>query len=158
ELAAGTLTGPRARPWLIARTALGAVGSVNELSRAVDPLVLFIAARVRHATKARRRPLIVAAARTKQQPEEHLALEQLRPISGLLPGRDSRGADPPDFIITNGIHFTSVEMTAFHRGSEERGGSKAAGDESNAQQLVERAQAILERDNPDLHVEVRPYL
>jgi hypothetical protein len=101
---------------------------------------------------------MVASARIRQQQEEQLALDQFRRISGLLPGRDSRGADPPDFIITNGIHLTSVETTAFRRGSEEKGGSKAAADESNAQRLVERAQAILERDHPDLHVEVRPYL
>ena len=101
---------------------------------------------------------MVTSARIRQQQEEQLALDLFRRISGLLPGRDSRGADPPDFIITNGTQLTSVETTAFHRGSEEKGGSKAAADESNAQRMVERAQAILERDHPDLHIEVRPYL
>jgi len=101
---------------------------------------------------------MVASARIRQHQEEQLALDQFRHVSGLLPGRDTRGADPPDFIITSGSHVASVEATAFHKGSEEKGGSKAAADESNAQQLVERAQAILERDHPDLRLEVRPYL
>lgn len=85
-------------------------------------------------------------------------LDQFRRVSGLLPGQDSRGADPPDFIITNGAHRTSVETTAFHKGSEDKGGSKAAADESNAQLLVDRAQRIFEAAHPDIHIEVRPYL
>ena len=44
--------------------------------------------------------------------EEQLALDQIRRVSGLLSGRASRGADPPYFIITNGIHLTSVETTS----------------------------------------------
>jgi hypothetical protein len=101
---------------------------------------------------------LVTSARRRQQQEDQLALDQFRRISGLLPGIYSRGADPPDFVIANGIHLTSVEMTAFHSGSHEKGGSKAAADEGNAQRLIERAQAILARDHPDPHVEVRPYL
>jgi hypothetical protein len=94
----------------------------------------------------------------KSRQEEQLALDQFRHRSGLLPGQDSRGADPPDFIITNGVQRTSVETTAFHKGSGERGGSMAAAQESNAQQLVERAQTVFEAAHPDLLVEVRPYL
>lgn len=100
----------------------------------------------------------MVASRVKQQREEQFALDQFRRISGLLPGSDARGADPPDFIIRNGSHLTSVETTAFHKGSAEKGGSKAAAAESNAQQLVERAQATLQREYPELHIEVRPYL
>jgi len=63
-----------------------------------------------------------------------------------------------DEFLANGIHLMSVETTAFHSGSDEKGGSKAAADEANAQWLIERAPAILARVHPDLHVEVRPYL
>jgi len=101
---------------------------------------------------------MVVSARVRQQQEEQLALDQFRRVSGLLPGTASRGADPPDFIILNGARQTSVETTAFHTGTEGKGGSKAAADESNAQQLTERAQAIFEATHPDVHVEVRPYL
>lgn len=93
-----------------------------------------------------------------QKQEEQLALDQFRRASGLLPGQDSRGADPPDFIVTSGTHRTSVETTAFHKGWEEKGGSKAAADESKAQLLTDRAQTIFEASYPDVHVEVRPVL
>jgi hypothetical protein len=101
---------------------------------------------------------LAASAHVRQQQEEQLALDQFRRVSGLLPGKASRGADPPDFIITNGGRLTSVETTAFHKGSEEKGGSKAAADESNAQLLTDRAQAIFEASYPDVHVEVWPVL
>lgn len=101
---------------------------------------------------------MVASARVRQQQEEQLALEQFRRVSGLLPGTASRGADPPDFIIVNGALQTSVETTQFHKSSKEKGGSKEAADESNAQLLTERAQAIFETTHPDVHVEVRPFL
>jgi hypothetical protein len=101
---------------------------------------------------------MVATARVKQKQEEQLALDQFRRISGMLPGSASRGADPPDFIITNGAGQTSVETTAFHKGWKEKGGSKAAADESNAQLVIDRAQTIFEAAQPDIHVEVRPVL
>ena len=101
---------------------------------------------------------MVASARVRQRQEEQLALDQFRRVSGLLPGTSSRGADPPDFIIVNGARRTSVETTAFHKGSAQKGGSKEAADESNAQQVTERAQTIFEAAHPDLQVEVRPFL
>ena len=101
---------------------------------------------------------MVASARVRQQQEEQLALDQFRRVSGQLPGTASRGADPPDFIIASGARRTTVEATAFHKGSAKKGGSKEAADESNAQQLTERAQTIFEAAHPDVHVEVRPFL
>jgi hypothetical protein len=108
-----------------------------------------------------RRPVLGAPGRgprVRQQQEEQLAVDQFRRVSGLLPGAASRGAEPPDFIILNGGRQTSVETTAFHKGWEEKGGSKAAADESNAQLVTDRAQAIFEAVHPDVHVEVRPVL
>ena len=95
--------------------------------------------------------------REKQQREEQFALDRFRGACGLLPGKDSRGGDPPDFIIRRAGHRTSVETTAFHTGSVKRGGSKQAAEDSNARQLADRAQSIFEATYPDVHVEVRPY-
>jgi hypothetical protein len=102
--------------------------------------------------------LDASRARVAQHQEEQLALDQFRRASELLPGEASRGNDPPDFVIVNGAHRISVETTAFHKGSDVKGGSKEATDESNAQRLVERAQTIFESTHPDIHIEVRPYL
>jgi hypothetical protein len=94
-----------------------------------------------------------------QEQEEQLALDQFRGVSGLLPGNDQRVVpDPPDFVVTNGAHRTSVEMTRYHKDAEQPGGSVAARHEGNEQQLAARAQAIFEAVHPDLFAEVRPYI
>jgi hypothetical protein len=93
-----------------------------------------------------------------QEQEEQLALDQFRSASGLLPGKDQRVVpDPPDFVVTNGAHRTSVETTRYHRDAGQPGGSEAARHEGNEQQLAASAQAIFEAAHPDLFAEVRPY-
>jgi hypothetical protein len=96
--------------------------------------------------------------RLTQEREEQLALDQFRDASGLLPGQNGRGANPPDFVVTYGAHRTSVETTRFHKGSDERGGSKAAAQESLEQRFVDRARTFFEGAQPNLYGEVRPYL
>ncbi len=93
-----------------------------------------------------------------QEDEERFALDQFRGASGLLLGKDERGANPPDFVVTNGAHRTAVETTRYHKGAGREGGSEEARHEGNEQQLVARAQAIFEAAHPDLHAEVRPYI
>jgi hypothetical protein len=94
---------------------------------------------------------------TKEQ-EEQFALDQFRGASGLLPGKDRRvRPDPPDFVVTNGAHRTAVEMTRYHKGAGQEGGSAEARHEGDEQQLAERARAIFAAAHPDLHAEVRPY-
>lgn len=57
---------------------------------------------------------------TKEQ-EEQFALDQFRGASGLLPGKDRRvRPDPPDFVVTNGVHRTAVETTRYHRVPDKR--------------------------------------
>jgi len=93
-----------------------------------------------------------------QEQEEQFALDQFRGASGLLPGKVQRGGNPPDFVVSNGIHHTSVETTRFHKGAEEEGGSVEAARESTEQRFINRAQTIFEAANPNLYAEVRPYL
>jgi hypothetical protein len=100
----------------------------------------------------------VALNNITQQQEEQLALDQFRAASGLLPGHESRGADPPDFVIANAAHRIAVETTRYHKGAGEKGGSEEAAREGNERLLVSRAQTIFEAEHPDLHVEVRPYI
>ena len=94
-----------------------------------------------------------------QEQEEQLALDQFRGASGLLLGQERRVVpDPPDFVVTNGAHRTSVETTRYHKDAGQPGGSAAARHEGNEQQLAARAQAIFEAAHPDLFAEVRPYI
>lgn len=100
----------------------------------------------------------MAFAALTQEQEEQFALDQFRGASGLLPGQDRRGANPPDFVVTNGADRTSVETTRFHKDAGEKGGSKAAAQESLEQRFVDRARILFESAQPDLYGEVRPYI
>jgi hypothetical protein len=101
---------------------------------------------------------MAAFATFTQEQEEQFALDQFRGASGLLPGKDHRGGNPPDFVVTNGTYRTSVETTRFHKGAEQKGGSAEAARESTEQRFVDRAQTIFEAAHPNLYAEVRPYL
>src|SRR6266851_9020886 len=93
--------------------------------------------------QVRARSLLRRVNRTlTQEQEEQLALDQFRSASRLLPGKEQRVvADPPDFVVTNGAHRTSVETTRYHKDAGRPGGSEAARHEGNEQQLAARAQA-----------------
>jgi len=91
-----------------------------------------------------------------KQAEERIALDRFREKSGLLKGEVARGADPPDFLITDGAHLVAVEMTRYHQQSG-RKGSPGAKREALESRIVQRAQVIFEAANPDVHVMVSPY-
>lgn len=93
-----------------------------------------------------------------QEQEEQFALDQFRGASGLLPGEDQRGGNPPDFVVSHGTHRTSVETTRYHEGSDQRGGAQAAERESIEQRFVDRARTMFEAAHAHLYGEVRPYL
>ena len=62
------------------------------------------------------------SARGEQEAEERMALDVFRAASALLSGTVTRvRPDPPDFLITNGVHRAAVEMTRYHRESGPRG-------------------------------------
>ena len=88
--------------------------------------------------------------------EEQLALDVLRQVSRLLPGPDRRGADPPDFIVTDGERRISIEMTRYHQDSGPRG-SEGAKRESLEQRVMAVAQDVFEASNPGVRVRVSPY-
>src|SRR5438094_8542885 len=67
-----------------------------------------------------------ATASERQKAEECLALTRFRETSGQLPGTLERvDQDPPDFLITDGSHTTSVEMTRYLQRAGKRGSREA---------------------------------
>lgn len=93
----------------------------------------------------------------RQKLEECLALTRLRETSGLLPGILGRVvADPPDFLITDGTHTTTVEMTRYLQRAGKRG-SPLAELEAMEMRVVARAQELFEAARPGVFVNVMPF-
>jgi hypothetical protein len=96
--------------------------------------------------------------RDDQEAEELFALERFRAKSGELVGAVSRGADPPDFVISDGDRTVTVEMTRYHEDSGRNGeDSPRARDEMLQRRLMTRAQHLFEAVHPDLYVRVSPF-
>jgi hypothetical protein len=91
-----------------------------------------------------------------QADEESFAFERFRELSSELPGEVSRGADPPDFVVTRGGRRTAVEMTRYHQDAGPRG-SEGAKHESLVQRVMALAETLFGAANPGVHVRVSPY-
>lgn len=98
-----------------------------------------------------------STASDRQKAEECVALTRFREVSGHLPGILERVVrDPPDFLITDGSHTTSVEMTRYLQRAGKRG-SPEAQREAMEIRVVERAQGIFEATHPGVLVNVSPH-
>jgi hypothetical protein len=98
-----------------------------------------------------------ATASERQKAEECLALTRFRATSGQLPGTLERvDQDPPDFLITDGSHTTSVEMTRYLQRAGKRG-SPEAQREAMEMRVVARAKEIFEAAHIDVYVNVSPF-
>jgi hypothetical protein len=92
-----------------------------------------------------------------QRLEECIALTRFRERSGLLPGFLERVVrDPPDFLITDGIHRIAVEMTRYLQRAGPRG-SKLAQQEAMEMRVVARARELFEAAHPGVYVHVSPF-
>src|SRR5438034_3087583 len=92
-----------------------------------------------------------------QKAEEFLALTRFREASGQLTGTlEPVVQDPPDFLITDGSHTTSVEMTRYLQRAGKRG-SPEAQREAMEMRVVSRANEIFEAAHLDVYVNVTPF-
>ena len=92
-----------------------------------------------------------------QKAEEFLALTRFREASGQLTGTlEPVVQDPPDFLITDGSHTTSVEMTCYLQRAGKRG-SPEAQREAMEMRVVARAKEIFEAAQLDVYVNVSPF-
>jgi hypothetical protein len=96
--------------------------------------------------------------RDDHEAEELFALERFRTKSGELVGAVSRGANPPDFVISDGDRRVTIEMTRYHedsgRNSED---SPRARDEMLQRRLMTKAQHLFEAAHPDVYIRVSPF-
>jgi hypothetical protein len=86
-----------------------------------------------------------------KEDEERMALDRFRQASGQLSGVVTRGADPPDFLITDGAHSVAVEMTRYHQAPGPKG-SPLAKREADENRIVTTALQIFEAANPNVHL------
>src|SRR5256714_7883642 len=99
----------------------------------------------------------IATTRQLQKAEEFLALARFREASGQLTGTlEPVVQDPPDFLITDGSHTTSVEMTRYLQRAGKRG-SPEAEREAMEMRVVARAKEIFEAAHLDVYVNVSPF-
>src|SRR2546428_2077264 len=96
----------------------------------------------------------VATPSELQKAEEFLALTRFREASGQLTGTlEPVVQDPPDFLITDGSHTTSVEMTRYLQRAGKRG-SPEAQREAMEMRVVARAKEIFEAAHKDVYVNI----
>ena len=89
-----------------------------------------------------------------QAEEEAIALERFRELSGELPGDVVRGADPPDFVVTDAGRRTAVEMIRYHQDAGPTG-SAGAKQESLERRVMALAETLFGAANPGVHVRRR---
>lgn len=102
-------------------------------------------------------PTPIVTPRDLQKAEELLAVTRFREASGQLTGTlEPIDQDPPDFLITDGSHTTSVEMTRYLQRAVKRG-SPEAKREAMEMRVVERAKEIFEAAHIGVYVNVSPF-
>src|SRR5438309_7075240 len=99
----------------------------------------------------------IATPSERQKAEELLALTRFCESSGQLTGTlEPVAQDPPDFLITDGSHTTSVELTRYLQRAGKRG-SPEAQREAMEMRVVARAKEIFEAAHLDVCVNVSQF-